>query len=57
MVFHKLKRWLLLRKAKKEEQKHIPTKKELKAEHNDFMKHAKELATSIEEDNKSAPKK
>lgn len=51
MVFSKLKRWLLLRKARKEEQKHIPTKEELKAEHKEFMEHAHELASSIEDSN------
>ncbi|MFW6449600.1 MAG: hypothetical protein ACOCZ6_00980 [Nanoarchaeota archaeon] len=41
MVFEKIKRWYLLRKAKKEEKKHIPTEKELKKEHQQFMKEAR----------------
>lgn len=43
MVFDKIKRWFLLRKAKEEEKKHIPTKKEIEEEHAQFMKQAEKL--------------
>ncbi len=56
-MIQRLKRWWLLRKARKEEEKHIPTREEIEEEHRQFMKEAKGLAKEIEEDNKRASKK
>lgn len=47
MVFNKIKRWFLLRKAKEEEKKHIPTDEEIKTEHKTFMNQAKKLAKVV----------
>lgn len=48
MVFSRLKRWFLLRKAKKEEKKHIPTVKEIEKEHKEFIKQAEDLSKELE---------
>lgn len=56
-MFRKLKQWWLLRKARKEEEKHIPTKAEIEGEHERFMQDVKELQREIEKGSSNQKKK
>lgn len=42
-MLDKIKRWFLLKKAKKEEEKHIPSESELKEENKKFKQMENEL--------------
>jgi hypothetical protein len=46
-MFSRIKRWLLLRKAKKEANKHIPTNEEINKEHEVLLKQEEELKDFI----------
>ncbi|MGM5483180.1 MAG: hypothetical protein ACQESF_06975 [Nanobdellota archaeon] len=43
MILNKIRRWFLLRRARKEAKKHIPTEGELREEHKRFMNYTKKL--------------
>ena len=46
-MFHKIKQWFALSRAKKEEEKEIPSKRELLVEQKEFLEESKELKSMI----------
>jgi len=46
-LIFKIKEWLALRRAKTEEEKEIPTSKDIKAQHKEFVKQSKKLKSMI----------
>ncbi len=46
-LFLKIKKWFALRRAKEEEKKHIPTKKEILEDQKEFLQESKELKSMI----------
>ena len=54
-MFNGIKRWFVLRAARKEAKKHIPTDKDIELEHNEFVETEKKAHKSLEK--KSRKKK
>jgi hypothetical protein len=46
-LLSKFRTWLTLKKAKEEEKKHIPTKKDILLEQKEFLEESKELKSMV----------
>ncbi len=49
----RLRTWLTLRRAKEEEKKHVPTKKDILLEQKEFLEESKELKSMINREKQS----